>query len=233
MCGRFAQASPPEAIAQLFDLPLSAVPPYQPRYNLAPTQPALVLRLRPRTQEKQLTFLLWGLIPSWAKDPSIGQRLINARAETLAEKPAFRAAFRRRRCLVPADGFYEWKQTGNGKQPYFITRKDGKPLALAGLWERWQSPDGSVLETFTLITTQPNDLVARIHHRMPAILPQDSFDLWLNPLTDLETVSDLLRTPYPAALLQAYPVSPRVNNPAHDDPDLIEPLPQLFAPDSF
>ena len=153
MCGRFAQAASPEAIAELFDLPASAVPPYSPRYNLAPTQPALVLRRHPHTGQKELTFLVWGLIPSWAKDPSIGNKLINARAETLADKPAFRAAFRRRRCLVPADGFYEWKKTGAGKQPYFIARKDGRPMALAGLCEHWESPDGSVIESLTLITT--------------------------------------------------------------------------------
>ncbi len=233
MCGRFAQAAKPEVIAELFGLPRTAVPSYRPRYNLAPTQPALVLRRHPMTHEKELTFLLWGLIPSWAKDPSIGNRLINARAESLAEKPAFRAAFRRRRCLVPADGFYEWKKTGDGKQPYFITRKDGKPMALAGLWERWQSPDGSVIESFTLITTEPNELVRKLHNRMPAILPEDAFDLWLDPFADLKTVQKLLQTPYPAARLTAWPVSALVNNPAHDDPGLIEPLPQLFSPDDL
>ena len=231
MCGRFAQAASPEAIAELFDLPRAAVPDYTPRYNLAPTQPALVLRRHPHTGERELTFLVWGLIPSWARDPGIGSKLINARAETLAEKPAFRAAFRRRRCLVPADGFYEWKKRGQGKQPYFIARKDGKPMALAGLWEHWQGPDGSVIESFTLITTEPNELVRQLHNRMPAILPQDAFDLWLDPETDLDTLQQLLLTPYPAALLTAWPVSTRVNSPAHDAPDLIEPLPQLFGPE--
>jgi len=233
MCGRFAQAASPEAIAELFDLPLSAVPPYTPRYNLAPTQPALVLRRHPMTHQKELTFLTWGLIPSWAKDPSIGQKLINARAESLTEKPAFRAAFRRRRCIVPADGFYEWKKTGDGKQPYFIARKDGKPMALAGLWERWESPDGSVIESFALITTAPNALVRKIHNRMPAILPEDAFDLWLDPFADLSVLKELLMTPYPADRLKAWPVSTLVNNPAHDDPSLIEPLPQLFSPDDL
>lgn len=233
MCGRFAQAASPEAIAELFDLPLSAVPPYTPRYNLAPTQPALVLRRHPMTHQKELTFLTWGLIPSWAKDPSIGQKLINARAESLTEKPAFRAAFRRRRCIVPADGFYEWKKTGDGKQPYFIARKDGKPMALAGLWERWESPDGSVIESFALITTAPNALVRKIHNRMPAILPEDAFDLWLDPFADLSVLKELLMTPYPADRLKAWPVSTLVNNPAYDDPSLIEPLPQLFSPDDL
>ena len=233
MCGRFAQASQPEAIARLFHLPVSAVPSFQPRYNLAPTQPALVLRRHPHTGEKELTFLVWGLIPSWAKDPSIGNKLINARAETLAQKPAFRAAFRRRRCLIPADGFYEWKKTGAGKQPYFIARKDGRPMAIAGLWERWEAPDGSVIESFTLITTEPNELVRPLHNRMPAILPEDAFDSWLDPDADLHHLSELLRSPYPADLLRAWPVSPLVNSPAHDDPSLIEPLPQLFSPEDF
>ncbi len=232
MCGRFAQASDPAAIADLFDLPPESVPSFRPRYNLAPTQPALVLRRHPISGNKELTFLIWGLIPSWADDPSIGARLINARAETLAQKPAFRAAFRRRRCLVPADGFYEWKQLGGRKkQPYFIARKDGKPMALAGLWEHWQGPDGSEIETFTLITTEPNDLVKRFHHRMPAVLPKDAFELWLHPQTDMKTLQTLLSTPYPAAWLTAWPVSPRVNHPANDDPSLIAPLPQLFSPD--
>ncbi len=134
---------------------------------------------------------------------------------------------------MPADGFYEWKKTGNGKQPYFIARKDGRPMALAGLWEHWESPDGSVIESFTLITTEPNDLVRKLHDRMPAILPKDAFDLWLDPHADPRTLRDLLLTPYPSALLKAWPVSSRVNNPAHDDPDLLEPLPQLFGPDEF
>ena len=231
MCGRFAQASGPEALAALFDLSADSVPPYKPRYNLAPTQPALVLRRHPKSNEKELTFLVWGLIPSWADDPSIGSRLINARAETLAQKPAFRTAFRRRRCLVPADGFYEWKRAGKRKQPYFIARKDGKPMALAGLWEHWQSADGSVIETFTLITTEPNELVSKFHNRMPAILPKEVFDLWLHPHTDKKTLQALLLTPYPATWLTAWPVSPLVNHPANDDPSLIAPLPQLFSAD--
>ncbi len=233
MCGRFAQASEPQAIAELFTLPVDAVPSYRPRYNIAPTQPALVLRRHPHGDGTELTFLTWGLIPSWAKDPGIGGRLINARAETLAEKPAFRAAFRRRRCLVPADGFYEWRKAGKNKQPIFIARQDRKPMALAGLWEHWQSPDGSVIESFSLITTAPNDLVRPIHDRMPAILPEDAFDLWLAPDADLQALQALLLSPYPASLLEAWPVSQRVNSPVHDDASLIEPLPMLFSPDDF
>ena len=233
MCGRFAQASSPEAIAELFALPAESVPLYRPRYNLAPTQPALVLRRHPHTGRRELTFLIWGLIPSWAKDPGIGDRLINARAETLAEKPAFRAAFRRRRCLVPADGFFEWRKAGKTKQPLFITRKDRRPMAFAGLWEYWESPDGSVIESFTLITTEPNDLVRPIHDRMPAILPEDAFEAWLAPDADLHELQALLRSPYPAALLEAWPVSSLVNSPAHDDASLIDPLPMLFSPDDF
>ncbi len=233
MCGRFAQASKPEMIVELFGLPLDHTPAYQPRYNLAPSQPALVLRRHPHTGEKEITFLTWGLIPSWAHDPSIGHRLINARAETLAEKPAFRAAFRHRRCLVPADGFFEWKQSGKGKQPYFVARKDGKPVAMAGLWEHWQTPDGSVSESFTLITTTANDLVQRLHDRMPAIAPEDAFDLWLDPHAALADLQAMLIKPYPSELLTAWPVSTMVNHPAFDEPALIDPLPMLFSPDDF
>ncbi len=233
MCGRFSQAAAPEDIAELFDLPVQAVPDYRPRYNLAPTQPALVLRRHPQTGERELTFLTWGLVPSWAKDPTIGSRLINARAETLAEKPAFRAAFRRRRCLVPANGFFEWKKTGSGKQPYFIARKDGRPMAMAGLWEHWQSADGSVIESFTLITTEPNELVKQIHDRMPAILPRTAFDAWLDPDEDVALLQDLLRHPVSAEELDAWPVSTAVNRPDNDDSSLIEPLPMLFSPDDF
>ena len=233
MCGRFTQTSQPKDIAELLDLPEDAVPPYQPRYNLAPTQPALVLRRNPHTNERELTFLTWGLIPSWAKDPAIGNKLINARAETLSEKPAYRAAFRRRRCVVPADGFYEWKKTDDGKQPWFITRKDGKPMPLAGLWEHWESPDGSVIESFTLITTEPNELVGRLHNRMPAVLPEEDVALWLDPAADPGELQSMLLTPYPAALLVAWPVSKLVNSPANDDPGLTDPLPMLFSPDDF
>ncbi len=233
MCGRFAQAARPDAIAELFHLPIEAVPPYRPRYNLAPTQPALVLRRHPHTGQRELTFLTWGLIPSWAKETSIGNKLINARAETLAQKPAFRAAFRRRRCLIPADGFFEWKKAGKTKQPYFIARKDGRPMALAGLWEHWESPDGSVIESFTIITTEPNELVRALHNRMPAIIPEEAIDLWLAPDADLKALQTLLLTPYPADLLDAWLVSTLVNSPANDDPGLIEPLPQLFSPGDY
>ena len=233
MCGRFTQAARPEDLARLFNLPITAIPPYRPRYNLAPTQPALVLRRHPHTGAKELTFLIWGLIPSWAKDPRMGARLINARAETVAQKPAFRAAFRRRRCLVPADGFYEWRQAGRQKQPYYITRKDGRPMAIAGLWEHWQSPDGSEIESFTLITTEPNELVRPIHDRMPAILPEATFEIWLAADTPVDTLQQLLQTPYPADLLQARPVSTAVNSPANDDPSLIQPLPRLFSPEDL
>jgi len=194
-------------------------------------QPALVLRRHPRTGQRELTFLNWGLVPSWAKDVGIGSKLINARAETLAQKPAFRAAFRSRRCLIPADGFYEWKK--KSKQPYFIARKDGRPVAIAGLWEHWESPDGSVIESFTIITTRPNELVKSIHDRMPALLPEDAWDGWLDPDADLGELQSALLTLFPADELDAWPVSSRVNSPAHDDAGLIEPLPQLFSLDDF
>jgi len=168
----------------------------------------------------------WGLIPSWSKDPSIGDRMINARAESLAEKPSFRNAFRRRRCLILADGFYEWKQVPESKtkQPFYIRMKDSLPFAFAGLWEIWVSPDGSEIRSCTIITAQPNELVATIHNRMPVILSEEAYDLWLafgdKPVDQLEK----LLVPYPDNEMQAFPVSPMVNSPQTDAPELIKPI---------
>ncbi|MCH7813503.1 MAG: SOS response-associated peptidase, partial [Planctomycetes bacterium] len=176
------------------------------------------------TTSRRLELLRWGLIPSWAKDPAIGARMINARSETAAEKPSFRAAFRRRRCLLPADGFYEWQRSGRVKQPYYIRLKHGPPFALAGLWEQWHSPDGSLVETCTILTTEPNELVKPLHNRMPVLLTPDVFDLWLDPaMTDPARIQPLLR-PCPPEQMIAQPVTTHVNSPRNDDPACIQPL---------
>ena len=173
---------------------------------------------------RELVALRWGLIPSWAKDQAIGNRMINARAETVAEKPAYRTAFRRRRCLVPADGFYEWQRTGKKKQPYFIHRRDDRPFALAGLWESWQRPDHSQIESFTVLTTEPNDVVRPIHNRMPVILNESDYDLWLDPALEEPGPLTPLLKPYRADLMESYPVGREVNNPRYEAASCVEPL---------
>lgn len=200
-------------------------PDVPPRYNIAPTQPVLAVRVSAQTRQREFTLFRWGLIPSWAKDPKMSTRMINARAETAAEKPAFRAAFRRRRCLIPATGFYEWQKRKEGKQPYFITMQDGRPFAMAGLWEYWLAADGSEIDSCAILTTQPNELVRPLHNRMPAIIHKADFDAWLDPSAPLELLRHLLR-PFPANHMRAYPVSRLVNNPANDAPQCIEPIDQ-------
>jgi putative SOS response-associated peptidase YedK len=197
----------------------------KPRYNIAPTQPVAAVRSVRDGRAREMVFLRWGLIPFWATDPEIGARLINARAETAPEKPAFRAAYRRRRCLVVADGFYEWHKANGGKQPYFIRMRDAQPFAFAGLWEFWKGAEGEAIESCTLLTTQPNDLVRSLHNRMPVILPPESYDLWLDPQIEDRQSLDPLLQPFPSLRMEAYPVSRWVNNPANDDPRCIEPLP--------
>jgi putative SOS response-associated peptidase YedK len=196
-----------------------------PRYNIAPTQAIAVV---PNHGHPRVEFVHWGLIPSWAKDPSMGARMINARGETLAEKPAFRTALKRWRCLIPASGFYEWKKSPDGKTktPMYIRLKDGKPFAFAGLWETWHSNDGSELRSCTIITGQPNDLVRSIHDRMPVILDPQDYRRWLEP-GEIESDKLLaLLKPYPATRMEAYAISRAVNNPSHDAPDCIEPRQQ-------
>jgi len=225
MCGRFTLTVDPDQLRDAF--PWLNIPDgWSPRYNIAPSQPVAVV---PNDSKNQLDFYVWGLIPSWAKDPEIGNRMINARAETLAEKPSYRNAFRRRRCLIPADGFYEWKQEPGrkAKTPMYIKLESGKPFAFAGLWERWDSPDGSTIFSCTIITTEPNELMKEIHNRMPVILPEAAYSLWLNPgEADLGQLQTLLR-PYPAGEMAAYPVSTLVNSPANDMAALITPLSTL------
>jgi putative SOS response-associated peptidase YedK len=220
MCGRFSQAQIAELDREVFRL--LEMPALEPRYNIAPTQDVGVVRER-RNGERVLQLLRWGLIPSWAKDPAIGNRMINARAETLAAKPAFKRPFARQRCLVPADGFYEWKRTGGAKQPYYIRREDGRPMAFAGVWDRWRSDGDATVDSFTIVTTTPNDLVAPIHNRMPAILLPDGYDMWLDPENhDVDDLSSLLG-PYPAEDMTAYPVSRFVNNPRNEGPECVSP----------
>ena len=219
MCGRFALLAPGESLAEQFLL--DSILALTPRYNIAPTQPVTAVRLNPHSQNREWTVLHWGLIPSWAKDMKFSSRMINARAETVADKPAFRAAFKRRRCLIPADGFYEWQKLNGRKQPMYIHARDGRPLALAGLWESWQSADGSEIESCTIVTTEPNELMAPIHNRMPVIIEPEDYSMWLDPGPQPADALHLLR-PYPAAKMAAYPVSSLVNSPRNDNPKCIE-----------
>jgi putative SOS response-associated peptidase YedK len=215
MCGRFTLTVSADTIADFFGL--AEVPVLSPRYNVAPTQSVLAVRHISAEAEREAVLLRWGLVPSWAKDARIGNQLLNARCETAAEKPAFRTALRRRRCLIPADGFYEWQRQDGGKQPFCFRMKDDRLFAFAGLWEHWQDPNGDVLETCTILTTEPNDLARPIHDRMPVILPTVSFAEWLDPrIQDSARVSPLLR-PFPAEQMRVYPVSSWVNNPRHED----------------
>jgi putative SOS response-associated peptidase YedK len=222
MCGRFTLTTSPEQLQDTFTW-LSVPDEIQPRYNIAPSQPVAIVA---NDGKNQLDFYLWGLIPSWAKDPEIGNRLINARAETLIEKPSFRSAFRRKRCLVLADGFYEWRQepAGQRKTPIYIKMVDSKPFAFAGLWESWQSPDGSEILSCAIITTEPNNLMRNIHNRMPVILPESAYPFWLESREpDLAGLQALL-VPYPTHLMTAYPVSTLVNSPANEAPGCILPV---------
>lgn len=221
MCGRFTLRVSPEQIADLFSL--DATPPVAPRYNIAPTQPVLAIREDYGGNGREATFLNWGLIPFWAKDPSIGSRMINARSETAAEKPSFRAAFKYRRCIIPADGFYEWQKVAGGKQPQLIGMADGALFGLAGLWERWEQ-DGSAIESCTILTTEPNELLAPIHNRMPVILHPEDYDEWLDrSIQKADPLLHLMR-PFPAELMDHRPVSTHVNNPRNEDPACVAPL---------
>ncbi len=227
MCGRYSLQTTAHLLAEHFQLP--KIPSLTPRFNNAPSQPVAIVRVPhasdyQQSEGRELTLARWGLIPGWAKDPGIGARMINARAETAAEKPAFRAALGRRRCLVPADGFYEWQRQGRGKQPIYICLRDGKLFAFAGLWEHWENQDGQAIESCTILTTEPNDLLKPIHNRMPVILDPKDYDLWLDPdVRDAGKLCPLLG-PYPPEDMTAYPVSLRVNNPSNDDPVCIERL---------
>jgi putative SOS response-associated peptidase YedK len=216
MCGRFSFASPAETLAEVFDLP--RVPDLKPRYNIAPTQDVAIVR-QGEAGAREMAMVHWGLIPFWAKDRSMGARTINARAETASSKPAFRSAMRSRRCLVPADAFYEWKKEDGGKQPYCIAFADGRAFAFAGLWEAWRGDD-EVVESCTILTTAANEVVAPLHDRMPVILECAEFAPWLD-LAGPDPAA--LLTPYAGTGLTAWPVTRWVNDPTHDDPSCREP----------
>ena len=282
MCGRFTLTTTSDQLALLFDLDKSAVPDLSPRFNIAPTQAVLAVRVasnagarragpsgsgsesesgsrsesvatdgsgpsedssigsKPAPDQNlgetvapasspstELAWLRWGLVPFWAKDLSISSRLINARSETVDQKPSFRAAFKRRRCLIPISGFYEWRKFDDGKQPHLIRMKDGAPFALAGLWEHWTSPDGSEVESCTLLTTEANDFMQPLHHRMPVILDPEDFDLWLDPEIQHAELLRPLFTPYADDRMDDYPVSTHVNSPRNDDVECIARVERL------
>lgn len=226
MCGRATLAAPPEDLAETFGL--EHVPLLTPHYNIAPTQGMAVVRAVPETKARRMDLLRWGLIPWWAEDASIGSRFINARSETIVGSKAFGEPLRKRRCLVVVDGFYEWQKQGKTKQPFYVHRKDGKPFALAGVWERWRPKDAAKdaprLETCTVITTTPTAQISRLHDRMPLILPPEAWDAWLDPdRTSDEAIAPLLA--HRDVELEMYPVSTMVGSPANDDPRLIERIP--------
>lgn len=219
MCGRFVTNIPPEVLIKTFGL--IEDPKLEPRYNVAPTQNVGVIRCCDDTNHNRFDVLKWGFVPSWSKDLSFGSHLINARSETVAEKPTFRHAIKYRRCIIPTSGFYEWEHGGSKKQPYFIHLADHLPMCLAGLWESWKAQDGSELETFAILTTAANKLVDPIHDRMPVILYPDTLNLWLNHnVYDPEQLQPLY-TPFPAAEMTAYKVPDLVNNPRFDSPACI------------
>ncbi len=221
MCGRYTLTVDSKELKDSFEdytLPKE----YAPRYNVAPSQPVLAI---PNDGLKKADFFVWGLIPSWAKDPAIGNKLINARGETLAEKPSFRGGYKYKRCLILADGFYEWKSQPGTKTkiPHFIHLKTGKPFAFAGLWDEWNSPDGSTVRSCTIVTTLPNKLMVTIHDRMPVILKPDDYAQWLDKAPQTPQDLNPLIKPFPAELMEAYPVSVLVNSPANDRAELVLP----------
>lgn len=224
MCGRFVLTVNPEVVQQEFNL---TTPPaqMQPRYNIAPTQPVMVIT---NENPKEATYHKWGLIPSWAKDMSMASKMINARSESAAEKPAYRAAFRRRRCIIPTDGFYEWNEHDGKKTPMFVHRPNNELYGMAGLWEIWHDPDGGELRTCSILTTDANDFMQQFHHRMPVILHKDDYALWLSPKEEpLPVLQDLMKA-YDVDGLQAYEVSKAVNRVSNDTPSLIEPYSQQY-----
>jgi putative SOS response-associated peptidase YedK len=223
MCGRYRLSRRKQVVEEYFDT-VSGEEEWTFRYNIAPTQPIPVIRQNPREPVRELSLVRWGLIPSWAKDPSVAAKMINARSETAATKPAFRDAMKFRRCLIPADGFYEWARTGKGKQPYCFEVNEGRLFAFAGIWERWKDASGNMVETCSILTTTPNAVTAAVHDRMPVILDPDAYDLWLDPgMRDVVAASDLLK-PYDARLMRCYPISTRINHVANDDAECSVPV---------
>jgi putative SOS response-associated peptidase YedK len=220
MCGRFTQTFSSSEIESAFNL--ANVSSLEPKYNIAPTQQVATILQTDRSRTFKM--LRWGLIPSWAKEPKMGAKLINARAETVAEKPSFRSAFQRRRCLILASGFYEWQQLEDRKQPFYIQQKDSQPFAFAGLWSTWQPIDGETMNTCTIITTEANELMQPIHERMPVILESENYDLWLDPTVQKPEFLQTLLKPLETDLLKTYPVSTKVNNPRNDGSECLESI---------
>jgi putative SOS response-associated peptidase YedK len=220
MCGRYTVSNPGEILPELLGSEES--PAVVARYNLAPSQEAPVV-VAGEDGSRRLVMMRWGLVPHWAEDPEIGRRMINARSETAAEKPAFRDSFKRRRCIVAADGFYEWQKVPGGKQPYLIRLDGGAPFGFAGLWDRWHGPRGRVLETFTILTTTPNELVAPIHDRMPVLLGQEARGDWLARDAQPAELASIFE-PYPAGAMEAFHVSNFVSNPANDSLECLQPV---------
>ncbi len=222
MCGRFTLIKTGEVVAELFEL--ADTPDLSPRYNIAPTQPVAAVVCDAPSAPRRLVNLRWGLIPTWAKDPTVGSPMINARADTIATKPSFRSAFKKRRCLIVADGFYEWQKVNGGKQPQYITMSDRDPFAFAGLWEHWRGSDGQDIYSCTIITTEPNELMKPLHDRMPVILPRDAYASWLDPNNTSASDLQSLLCAHAAEDMCAHPVSLRVNNPAHDVAACVQPV---------
>jgi putative SOS response-associated peptidase YedK len=226
MCGRFTLNQSSSALGEFFCI--DNIPDLAAQYNIAPTQKVATVLHNPETNQREFQQLTWGLIPAWMKDPKMGVKLINARCETVAEKPAFRSAFQHRRCLVLADGFYEWKRENGQKQPFYFRLSDGQPFAFAGLWERWGpaqgNSDGEEIRSCTILTTAANELVQPIHERMPVILAPQDYDLWLNSQMPTSEALQQLLCPYPAEAMTAYPVSPLVNNSRQNSSECIIPL---------
>jgi len=234
MCGRYRLSRRKQIVEEYFES-MSDEPDWSPRYNIAPTQPVPVIRQNPEKPVRELSLMRWGLIPSWSKDPSGAASMINARSETASTKPAFADALRHRRCLIPADGFYEWKRTGKSKQPFCFEVNDGILFAFAGLWDRWKDPRGTWLTTCSILTTMPNSVTSAVHDRMPVILHSSAYNLWLDPgMRNVNTVCELLK-PYDARQMRTYPVSTRINQVANDDGECSRPVeiaeeqPGLFA----
>jgi putative SOS response-associated peptidase YedK len=225
MCGRYVIISAPEAMRALFGY--EDVPNFPPRYNVAPTEPVPIVRQE--RGRRRFALVRWGLIPSWVKDPRKVALLINARGESVLEKPAFRAAMRYRRCLFPADGFYEWRREGARRVPFFVRPLSGGPIAFAGLWEVWMGPNGEELESAAIVTTQANRTLAAIHDRMPVVVPREAFDFWLDPAVDAKTAAAVI-APAPDAFFEAYEISPAVNRAGHGGPELIAPAPPRSPP---
>jgi putative SOS response-associated peptidase YedK len=223
MCGRYRLSRGKQVIEEHFDA-VSGEEDWSPRYNIAPTQAIPVIRQNPTEPIRVFSMMRWGLIPHWAKDPSIATSTFNAKSETAASKPAFRDPLRFRRCLIPADGFYEWQRTGTAKQAYCFEMNDGKLFAFAGLWDGWKDSSGKWVKTCSILTTTPNAVTAAVHHRMPAILDPDGYGRWLDPgMQNLTAVSELLK-PYDARLMRRYPVGTRINHVADDDEECSRPM---------